>query len=169
MFSAMRTWSISSKTDFECHFYSDLEMAPFPPQQIWHFTLFAMQTCPISTTTNFEIHLIKNCNPVCPLSFQTHVAILFSGIQTCLISTTRDLEIQILLKSGVPNFHQNRLANSIFSTMWTCPSSCQPDFEIHRFLQSGVPNFNSNRFGNSFFWYPDIPHFHPIRCVNSLF
>jgi len=120
-----------------------------------------MQTCPISTTTNFEIHLIKNCNPVCPLSFQTHVAILFSGIQTCLISTTRDLEIQILLKSGVPNFHQNRLANSIFSTMWTCPSSCQPDFEIHRFLQSGVPNFNSNRFGNSFFWYPDIPHFHP--------
>jgi len=73
----------------------------------------------------------------------------------CPISIKTDLETHFVPTSGEPNFHQNRLGDSIFPdircvpfpskqvwkftffAMRTCPISAGTDFEIHFFLKSG--------------------------------
>jgi len=64
---------------------------------------------PIPTTTDFEIcRFLQTCVP--PF-LKTDLAIHFAQIWTCPFDPPTQLEHEVLTKSGVPDFHQNRRGN----------------------------------------------------------
>ena len=156
----------------------------FQSKQTWELIFSAMWTCPIPTTTDFEIHrFLQTCVPpflktdlaihfaqiwTCPFATQHIWNIKFLRNLVCPISTKTDVDIDLFSNGGMFHFHQNRRANSSFPRNLGCPISSETDLDIHLFCNAAIPNSHQNYFVKNLGWAglsPIIFHWNRIEPV----